>query len=300
MKRRWRWILLLCLILLIPVSASANSPAPGPNYDFSLELVNAPGNPYIVGILTREPGAKQIELVKHIEPDQTEMLAALFSLEAEGWYPVSEVPESGLVQDGGNRTIDWMTITQSMKEYRVILVTESETVHVSHEIMRRDYANEATYELKTNELTQHIDYWEYAKRVIIAVSVTLVVELWLLKKFQFSNPKNRRMVIVTNLFTQTLLNCILFVTHYYEFTEADLTWLLILEAVIPAIEGFVYAKLFKERTVKQRILYAIVANLTSFAVGMLLYNFGIIFFILYWLFFLIPTFVDSLFTNIGK
>lgn len=299
MKRRWRWILLLCLILMIPVSASANSPAPGPNYDFSLELVNAPSRPYIVGILTREPGAKQIELVKHIKPDQREMLAALFSLEAEGWYPISEVPESGLIQDEGRRTIDWLTITQSMKEYRVILVTESGTVHVSDPIIHRDYASEATYDVKTNELTQHIDYWEYAKRIMIAVGVTLVVELWLLKKLEFSNPKNRRTVIVTNLFTQTLLNCILFVTHYYEFTEADLTWLLILEAIIPVIEGFIYVKLFEERTAKQRILYAIVANLTSFAVGMALYNIGAILFITYWMFLMIPLWVQSLFTNIG-
>jgi len=283
MKRRWRWILLLCLILMIPVSASANSPAPEPNYDFTLDVVNAPSSPYIVGILTREPGAKQIELEQHVKPDQREMLAALFSLEAEGWYPVSEVPENGLVQDGGGRIIDWLTITQSMKEYRIILVTESGSVHVSDPIIHRDYANEATYDVKTNELTQNIDYWEYAKRVMIAVGVTLVVELWLLKKFEFSNPKNRRTVIVTNLFTQTLLNFILFVTHYYEFTEADFTWLLILEAVIPVIEGFIYANLFKEKTVKQRALYAIVANLASFAVGMVLYNIGIIFFVLYWL-----------------
>jgi len=272
MKRRWRWILLLCLILMIPVSASANSPAPGPNYDFSLELVNAPSRPYIVGILTREQGAKQIELVKHIKPDQREMLAALFSLEAEDWYPVSEVPESGLVQDGGRRTIDWLTIAQSMKEYRVILVTESGTVHVSDPIIHRDYANEATYDVKTSELTQHIDYWEYARRIIIAVVITLVVELWLLKVSEFSNPRNRRVVIVTNLFTQTLLNVVLFVTHYYEFSKADFTWLLILEVAIPIIEGFVYAKLFDQGTVRQRVQYAVIANLASFAIGLFLYG----------------------------
>ncbi|MEZ4508673.1 MAG: hypothetical protein R2881_03195 [Eubacteriales bacterium] len=41
--------------------------------------------------------------------------------------------------------------------------------------------------------------------------------------------------------------------------------------------GLYIRKSFKEKTVRQRVLYAIVANLASFAVGMVLYNVGIIF-----------------------
>lgn len=272
MKRRWRWILLLCLILMIPVSASANSPAPGPNYDFSLELVNAPSRPYIVGILTREPGAKQIELVKHIKPEQREMLAALFSLEAEGWHPVTEVPTGGLFQANGTAQIEWMTITQSMKEYRIILITESGTIHVSDPVTHRDYANRATYDLETNQLTQHIDYQDYGRRVLIAVLVTLIVETLVLKLFGFPVKQNLRVIVLTNLSTQLLLNVVLFVTHYYEFTQDNASVLLLMELVIPIIEAVAYAKFLQGRTVKRRVLYAFIANFTSFAIGMLIYN----------------------------
>lgn len=298
MKRRWRWILLLCLILMIPVSASANSPGPAPRIDYTLNIVNTPRVNFYVTILTREPGASKSEMMVNALLDQDKVAGAFYSLVSDGWYPISELPREGFMRQAGDNRIQWGIISQSMSEYRVMLVTEDGTVHVSDPVIRRDYANEATYDVKTNELTQNIDYWEYAKRVMIAVGVTLVVELWLLKKFEFSNPKNRRTVIATNLFTQTLLNFVLFITHYYEFTEADFTWLLILEAVIPVIEGFIYANLFKERTVRQRVLYAFVANLASFAVGMVLYNIGIVFFVLYWLFMLIPGFLGSLFTSI--
>jgi len=290
---------MLLLLLFVPSLTSANSPAPGPEREFTLHLVNAPKETYCVTILTREPGATQSDLLRDVPPDQRKMVVALFSLKAEGWYPVSEVSNSGLIfQDGGSFRFGWQTVTQSLKEYRIILVTVSGTVHVSNSIARRDYANEARYDLRSNQLTQSIDYWEYVKRVMIAVGVTLFVELWLLKKFKFSNPRNRRIVIATNLFTQTLLNFILFVTHYYEFSKADITWLLILEAVIPIIEGFVYAKLFAEGTVKQRVTYAIVANLSSFAAGMLIYNIGAVIFVTFWGLFWVLNGVISIFTPI--
>jgi hypothetical protein len=272
MRRRWHWLMLLCLILMIPVSASANSPGPAPRIDCTLKIANAPEVSFCVSILTREPGASKGEMMATALLNQGEVVAALYSMVGDGWYPISEVPREGFIREAGDKIIEWSIISQSMSEYRIILVTEDGTVQVSDPVTRRDYTNEATYDVKTNQLTQSIDYWEYAMRIMIAVGVTLVVELWQLKQSEFSNQKNRRIVVVTNLFTQTLLNFILFVTHYYEFSKADFTWLLILEVAIPIIEGFVYAKLFEEGTVKQRVQYAVIANISSFAVGLLLYG----------------------------
>lgn len=272
MKRRWHWLMLLCLILMIPVSASANSPAPGPDYEFTLQIVNAPGRAYCTTILTPEPGATQSDWLSGVQPDQREMVTTLFSLEAEGWYPVSEVPEGGLIREARDDKIEWMTITQSMEEYRIILVSESGIVHVSDPVIHRDYASIATYDLRTNWFAQDIDYMDYGRRVLIAVGVTLVVELLLLKLFGFSLKKNLRVVVLTNLSTQLLLNFILFVTHYYEFVREDMTILLIMELVIPIIEAIVYAKFLQDRTIRRRVLYAFIANFTSFIIGMLIYD----------------------------
>jgi hypothetical protein len=271
MKRRWRWILLLCLILMIPVTASANSPGPAPRIDYTLNIVNAPKVDFYVTILTREPGASKSEMMVTALLDQDKVVGAFYALVSDGWYPISEFPREGFKRQAGDNRIQWGIISQSMSEYRVMLVTEDGTVHVSDPVIRRDYANEATYDVKINQLTQRIDYWEYARRIMIAVVITLVVELWLLKVSEFSDPRNRRVVIVTNLFTQTLLNVVLFVTHYYEFSKANFTWLLILEVAILIIEGFVYAKLFDLGTVRQRVQYAVIANLASFAIGLFLY-----------------------------
>jgi len=272
MKRRWRWILLLCLILMIPAAASANSPAPEPIAEFTLQLTHAPNEAYCITILTREPGAAKSAFMNDEHPVHREMIAAVFSLEAEGWYPVTEVPTGGLFQAKGNALIEWMTISQSMKEYRIILVTESGTIHVSDPVTHRDYANRATYDLETNQLTQRIDYQDYGKRVLIAVLVTLLVETLVLKLFGFPVKQNLRVIVLTNLSTQLLLNVVLFVTHYYEFTQDNASVLLTMELVIPIIEAIVYAKFLQGRSIKRRVLYAFTANFTSFFIGMLIYD----------------------------
>ena len=296
MKRRWRWILLLCLILMIPVTASANSPAPEPSVEFTLQLTHAPDEAFGITILTREPGAEQSAFMRDEHPEHREMIAAMFSLKAEGWYPVTEGPNGGLFQSPGKTRIEWMRVSPPMKEYRIIIVTESGAVHVSDPVIRRDYANMATYDLKTNQLTQQINYQDYGKRVLIAVSVTLVVESLLLFAFGFTFKKNLRLVIITNLSTQLLLNVVLFVTHYYEFTQDNVSVLLIMELVIPIIESLVYAKFMQERTIKRRVLYAFTANFTSFYIGMLLYNFQQTVTYTYLLPFLVLFWIGSLFS----
>ena len=62
-------------------------------------------------------------------------------------------------------------------------------------------------------------------------------------------------------------------THYFEFTSQDWSVLLWLELAIVVIEAVVYALLFKEKTVKRRVLCALLANAASLWIGMIVYAF---------------------------
>ncbi|MEZ4508672.1 MAG: hypothetical protein R2881_03190 [Eubacteriales bacterium] len=77
------------------------------------------------------------------------------------------MPENGGSDWTERRTIDWLTITQSMRKSIASFSSLKVEACMSDPIIHRDYANEATYDVKTNELTQNIDYWEYAKRVMM-------------------------------------------------------------------------------------------------------------------------------------
>jgi len=81
------------------------------------------------------------------------MVEALFSLEAEGWYPISDLPEDGLIRAAGGDTVKWMTLSQKLQEYRLIYVSQSGILQVSEPIVRRDYTNLASYDVSANQLT---------------------------------------------------------------------------------------------------------------------------------------------------
>ena len=273
MKRRWRWILLMILLLIIPSQAFADSLPPPPEADYVLHVTHARNEAFCVGILTREPGATKETLLADLQPSDETMVDALFSQTAQGWYPVADLPEGGLIRAAGDETIEWMRVSQPIHEYRILCVTKSGTVQVTDPIVRRDYTNHTVYDASTNQLTQSIDFWEYGKRLLIAVSVTLFIEMLLLKPLGFSRKQNWRLVTVTNLATQFLLNAVLFVTHYFEFTSQDWSVLLWLEIAIVVIEAVVYALLLKEKTVMRRVLYALLANAASLWAGMIVYAF---------------------------
>ena len=273
MKRRWRWIWMLSLFLLIPTQTYADSPPPPPQADYVLHITHAPDETFCVVILTREPGATKDTLAKNLQPNEKTMVDQLFSLTGQGWYPVADLPEGGLIRAAGDETIEWMRVSQPIHEYRILCVTKSGTIQVTDPIVRRDYTNHTVYDALTNRLTQSIDFWEYGKRLLIAVGVTLLIEMLLLKPLGFSLKQNWRVVTITNLSTQLLLNFTLFVTHYFEFTSRDWLLLLWLEIAIVVIEAVVYAFMIKEKTVLRRVLYALLANVASFWTGMIVYAF---------------------------
>ena len=111
MKRRWRWIWMLSLFLLIPTQTYADSPPPPPQADYVLHITHAPDETVCVVILTREPGATKDTLAKNLQPNEKTMVDQLFSLTGQGWYPVADLPEGGLIRAAGDETIEWIKNT---------------------------------------------------------------------------------------------------------------------------------------------------------------------------------------------
>ncbi len=263
---------MLLLLLFIPSLASANSPPPAPQPDYVLNLEYPPEETYCIAILTQDSeNALPAEALRLAYPDSGPMIDALFSLTDEGWYPLREEPDGGIVQRAGISRIVWMDLAQRPTEYRLLFATQSGLVQVTDTVVRRHYSNYNVYEVAANRVIQNINYRDYAIRVIIAVVITLAVELGLLVAFGFSFKQNWRLVVATNLITQLALNIILFATEYFEWGPDESVLLVWLELVIPVIEAVVYARLIRERTTLRRIVYAFVANYASLVTGMMLY-----------------------------
>jgi len=123
-------------------------------------------------------------------------------------------------------------------------------------------------------LSQNYDYSKEILGFFIRLAFTLIVEMILALLFRF-NKKSLLIIGITNVATQIGLNIGLnLVAHFMGKTLNYLGVYILIELAVVIIEAIIYRK-FCERgedeTNKLTILYAIIANIVSFALGMLLW-----------------------------
>ena len=193
-------------------------------------------------------------------------------MQEQGWYPVLEVPDGGMIRAAGDDKVEWKELSQETLQYRLILSTKGGIVQSTEPQVRRDYSNSAVYNVKTNHIEQKTVLYKYLLRVLVAIAITLAIELAILNPLGFSIRKNWKLVVLTNLVTQIIMHGILFYTHYFEINRDAYHMVLWMELAIPVVEATVYAIFMKEKTVIRRILYAFVANPSSFISGVILYS----------------------------
>lgn len=111
--------------------------------------------------------------------------------------------------------------------------------------------------------------------LLIRIVLTILVELGIARVAGYGEKKQFRLLIIVNAITQVLLNIWLNVVAYRSGSLALMIHYFNLELLIFVIEAFIYATVLpaiSEKKVKKRsaVMYAFIANLISFLVGILL------------------------------
>jgi len=123
-------------------------------------------------------------------------------------------------------------------------------------------------------ISQTYDFsWELIS-LLCRIVLTIGVELLLALAFRFRSKRQLRVIIVTNLATQIGLNVLLNIVNYNRGAFAFVACYILLEFLVFIIEGCVYAGMLPRRAAEPERkshpwLYALTANVASFAVGML-------------------------------
>ena len=142
-----------------------------------------------------------------------------------------------------------------MKSGRLI-VTDAYTTYAFDSYYR--------YDASSNKLIENYDHKMETVNLIVRVVLTIVIEV--LIALAFGLKDHLKTIIITNVITQLLLNLFVNITNYYGGLLTVLLTVLFAELAVLIIEAVVYKIIIRKRA----ITYAIVANVVSFAAGMLL------------------------------
>jgi len=269
------WIIIaviLSLIILFPAAVSADT---GPKPTITIIVKNAPVETYYLDLLINEDQdydnlrneRSQLDAVK---------LGLLEQYNQDGWFPAlvhgTQMPLWGdlVGKRQGTDCIHDFGYFGTPDLFKIIIVTPDNQVIVSQVLRRRTFNMTLTYDYATGAISQRSLVIAYLLQILSTLLPTLIIEGLLLLLFGFSLRLNFRPFLLVNLTTQVLMTAVLGTAAITEGIFVTYLLFIPVELIIILIESLAFAFLLKQHRKRRRVGYAIVANLVSALVGIII------------------------------
>ena len=284
-------ILLLLTAMLLTVSALADS---GPKAQLTVKVVNAPSEPYYLDLL--EKGDYQGHTYGSGDGDDTysgidwsyseeeiaalddELLDALRAAVPEGWHACTAQGTNGapmwgdlIGSDAGGVRLHSFRYHGVPDTYRIILVTKSGESWVSDTLHRATLQSSATVDWAKRTASAPSAAVAYLLQFFCMLLPTLLIEGVLLLAFGYRSRRSLLVFLLVNLVTQGGFALYLAVTVLNHGVSGwSLLFYIPIELVITLAEVLHDRWLLTEKGKGRAMGYAIVANIHSATVGLLL------------------------------
>lgn len=124
------------------------------------------------------------------------------------------------------------------------------------------YDNQVTLDLKNTELIQGQKPWRAPLLTAMRIILTLIIEGAVFFAFGYRTKQSLKLVFLTNLISQTVLNIL--------FIGADGYWMLmyiLVEIAVFTLESLIYKDWLIEHGEERAVLYSLTANAASLILG---------------------------------
>ena len=275
-------ILLLLAMMLLTVSALADS---GPKAQLTVKVVNAPNELYYLDLLAEgeyeHEGDSDFSSLSDEERAalDADMLAALRAAVPDGWHAclaqgVNGPPIWGdlVGEDAGNgtqlHTFGYVGVPDT---YRILIVTKSGESWVSDTLHRATLQSSVTVDWAAKTADAPSAAMAYALQFLCTLLPTLLIEGLLLFAFGYRSKRSWRVFLLVNLVPQGAFAVYLAVIVLNHGVSGwSLLFYIPIEIIITAVELLCYRRLLTEKGKGRATGYAIVANVHSATVGLLL------------------------------
>lgn len=278
-------ILMLLAVMLLTVSAFADT---GPKAQLTVRVENAPSEPYYLDLLEegdlqeREGGAdndrSNLSEEKRAALD-AELLDALRAAVPEGWHACTVQGTNGppmwgdlVGEDAGNGTqLHTFGYVGVPDDYRILIVTKSGESWVSDVFHRATLQSSVTVDWAAKTAAAPSAAAAYLLQFFCTLLPTLLIEGALLFSFGYRSRRSWRVFLLVNLVTQGAFAVYLAVTVLNHGVSGwSLLFYIPIEIIITAVELLCYRRLLTEKSKGGAAGYAVVANVCSATVGLLL------------------------------
>lgn len=266
----------------------------GPKPDMQIEICNLPKSDYIVAYATKYkeymgphhsfiPGDTSDKHYGETNFGDVEDLTIVYNNVTlpEGWYlcDISSFYSNStdlLIKSGYMWPTEFILIIYDKvsNEYYLTEETKTYAFHSYFKYDMNDYKNTSITLEKKIVLEKSYKYGKEILTFMLRLLITLGIELLLALLFKF-DKKSFVIIAITNAVTQIGLNIALNLTAYFNGKSVFyIYYYILIELLIVVVEAVVYrllCKRGKDGTKKWIISYAILANVLSFVIGVILW-----------------------------
>ncbi|NLW18017.1 MAG: hypothetical protein GX033_10355 [Firmicutes bacterium] len=162
------------------------------------------------------------------------------------------------------------------KEFKILLYfPDTDHFIVSDQVYER-YAFDSYFSAEISDtdisVSKSYDYTTEVLSLLIRIALTIIAELAIALLFGFRERRVFRFILQVNVLTQVALNLALNIINYYSGALVFIFFYVLLEIVVVIVEAIIYTLYMRKKSTThipawKPGLYALVANVASFALG---------------------------------
>lgn len=273
-------VLFVCILLLMAMSITASADM-GPKPSVQIDFTGTSGETYYVTLLSKDKESGPYFAWSGYASDTPSEQS-----DYDIWKKFVDYRDSDgfyFLQMWGDCTMTdafiWDYYPPST--FKILLYfPERDAFYVSPIYERYAFSSYYTVDLSSPEVTPlqaetNYDYTGELISLVVRILLTIAIEMGIASWCGYREKKLRKLLIIVNAATQIILNVLLNITAYYQGALIFAIVYILLELLVMIVEAIVYAILIPRFSDQYRsrgaaACYAIVANLLSFAAGLLL------------------------------
>jgi hypothetical protein len=166
--------------------------------------------------------------------------------------------------------------------FKIAILTDDGTLIVSDVVNRKQFTSTMQYDLSgvavnggliesAGKVTEGMSWNVFMVNLLISTILTLIIEIFLACMVGFTLKKSFKVLFITNILTQIILNIIVLYFNWFFGTSGVFLGIAVGELVVIIVEAIIYLRFLIEKSASQRVLYAVMANLASIMLGFIIY-----------------------------
>ncbi len=273
MKKLWLLVNIVLIVIILFTSIAGADVGPKPSLEIIVRGMDT--DKYWLDLLvTDDANFSWLEIT---EEERKKVSKLIEYRDEDGFHPAllvgTKVPLSGDLKGEKQKDGSYLHLFGYVGVpdiFKIVILKKDGTLIISEKIERKQFQSVVEFDIKNLKTAEKIPWCNISIGFLIRLALTLLIEIFIAIMFGFTLKKSLKIILITNIITQVILNILVFSSDITGGLFAAIITFILAEIFIVIAEVIVYLNLLTQKSKLRRLIYAVSANLVSLSAGFML------------------------------